>query len=1258
MHLKRLELHGFKTFAERTEVHFTSGITAILGPNGSGKSNIADALLWVLGENNIRALRGALTQDVIFAGNERRRPLGFAEVALTVDNSDGALPLPFPEITVTRRVYRSGESECFINRAACRLKDIYELFLDTGVGRDGYGLVSQGEIDQILSVRAEDRRAIFEEAAGIKKYRVRKREAERKMENTQQNLLRVADILAEIESQLEPLKRQAQAARRYRELAQRLRLLEEAWYGTRLRALSAEGERMAALEAELSEERARLEAEMAGTRTREQEARRALAALEEALERCRAAQAEGTARAATMRAEAARAEERAAEAARRAALLERELAAAEIRRAALRDEADAAAADVADLERELAARTRQVAEAARAAETARSRASQARRAQEARRQAALVRVRQEAERQARVEALAERLSQRQELAAQAAAALAEAQAELDQFRKLSGFQELAGPKAFGTADPDCVGTRTRVLQAEAAAARAAHAAREADTVLRALHAERDGVAARRQALITLTDGDDAQGADALLAAAAAGELPGPWQRLLDALRVPAHLERAVGAALGPYARAVATDNPAALEAARSWLAKRGAGAILFGPPGLSALPIRGDSLAGQIEAAGPAAAAARAVLGRAFLVPELPNPTPVPSLTGRSRYNQDSLVGKGAGGLGATHAPEFADHGTNFQIGEESEGGCWMAVTPRGDWLASVGAVHVAAAAGKDPVTAALARRREIEALGEQLAALEAALANREAAARDARDTAERAAGALHEARVAAEAARLAHQAAQDALAAAERERAQAERRRQAAADRHAHALREVESARHALTQASQPSVDADTSPLVGEGLGEGADDLETESFRDAHAAEQALADARVARAALESRLVGARAQTSRARQGLEEAERSLCQRREERAALREEAPKAFGAAELSERAAALVEQAERAAAALARAQAERLEHAARAEEAARAAARLSERLREVADRAHRVEVERTAVEAERRHLQAQWDEARLLTTEDPDGSSPTREELAAALAQSSDPQGDLQRLRRQIRSLGPVNLEAEAQYAALSERYAFLQRERTDLEQASDQLRAAIQELDAASRQAFRDAFHQIAAAFDEMFRLLFDGGRTELRLTDAHDILESGVEIIVQPPGKRAQNLLLLSGGERALTAVAMLFALLKVRPSPFCVLDEVDAALDETNVGRFIAVLRQFAAHTQFIVITHNRGTMEAADTLYGTTVEEKGVSRLLACRLEDAEWIENGRDGASGNGVSGNGASGNGTSARRAYTSSPA
>src|SRR5438552_1746541 len=349
MYLKRLEIFGFKTFAEKTEILFTPGVTAVVGPNGSGKSNVGDAVLWVMGEQNIRALRGNTSQDVIFAGNDRRKPLGMAEVSLTIDNSTHLLPLEFAEVTVTRRVYRSGEGEFFINRVPCRLRDIYELFLDTGIGRDAYSFVNQSEIDAILSVRAEDRREIFEEAAGIKKYRVRKREALKKLENTRANLTRVNDIIAEIEDQLEPLRRQAQVARRHQELASHLRELELAWYATTLRRLAAEVERLGGLITDLNAERGNLEGQLEAVRADEADRRSRLHALDVELERLRLEEAEQTRQVSQAESQAALLGEREENARRQAEALAEEIRELTTRGEELRARGEAASAAQAEL---------------------------------------------------------------------------------------------------------------------------------------------------------------------------------------------------------------------------------------------------------------------------------------------------------------------------------------------------------------------------------------------------------------------------------------------------------------------------------------------------------------------------------------------------------------------------------------------------------------------------------------------------------------------------------------------------------------------------------------------------------------------------------------------------------------------------------------------------------------------------------------------------------------------------------------------
>jgi chromosome segregation protein len=524
VYLKHLDIQGFKTFAERTQILFTPGITCVIGPNGSGKSNIADAILWVLGENNVRSLRGSTAQDIIFAGNERRRAVGLAEVSLTIDNTQSILPLDFAEITVTRRLYRSGESEFFINKVACRLRDIYELFLDTGVGRDAYSMVNQGQIDQILSVRAEDRRAIFEEAAGIKKYRVRKREAERKLDNTRQNLLRVTDIISEIEGRLGPLQRQASAAGRYRELAGKLRGLENAWYGQRIRRLTVEREGLAKLVADLKEERERLEAELKGAQDTEAQGREALRLLDERAEVLRRTESDSMQRVAAAQAEKARAEERSGEVQRRLRALEKELDELGGRIQDQVQRAENNAREEAALKKEVdGLRTALAAAQASAAEKARAH-EKAVQELESQRQAWLARARRVAGLEAGLESARSRIASLESDAKRAAAAVREAEEELrrlteERDRHLASAasqKEVAGSLS---GELDRIRTGVRETEKDLQEKRAA-----SETAARTLSQQ----SARLQALTDLGERGEgaAQGAKLLMAGVRKGEIAG------------------------------------------------------------------------------------------------------------------------------------------------------------------------------------------------------------------------------------------------------------------------------------------------------------------------------------------------------------------------------------------------------------------------------------------------------------------------------------------------------------------------------------------------------------------------------------------------------------------------------------------------------------------------------------------------------------------------------------------------------------
>jgi chromosome segregation protein len=842
VYLKELHIHGFKTFAEKTQIVFTSGITCVIGPNGSGKSNISDAVLWVLGENNVRSLRGSSAQDVIFAGNERRRPLGMAEVSLTLDNSTRILPLDFSEVTVTRRLYRSGESEFFINKVACRLKDLYELFLDTGVGRDAYSLINQGEIDQILSVRAEDRRAIFEEAAGIKKYRVRKKEAERKLEHTQQNLLRVHDIIGEIEARLGPLQRQAAGAKRYRELAGRLRVLENAWYGTRLKRLSQERAALADLVKELNEERKRLEAELAEAQEAEKAARAGVQQLDATAETLRAQESAALQRVAGAEAEKARAEERAGEIQRRLAALTKDLNELTSRIEDQVRRSESTAVEEARLKKDVDTLRGELGRAHTAAQERVRAHEAAARELERIRQAWLAKARRQAELEARVQSLEARVKSLEQTRARAVEALEDGEAELDRLsRERQSFLQASDEQK---ARAQALGAELEALrQAGKASEQALAAARmEADTRTRA----HGSLQARLQALTELGERGEGAGAGArlILNAVRRGQLKGRWSLLVDGLRAPEGLEKAVEAALGVYGDALLCDSEEAAVAALRWLrGQKGSALVLIGSPVVPETPLTGslgEALGGTDP--DPAAAWGASLLARAMVTDTL----------------DAALV------LRATTSGEGAPD-------------LW--ISRDGQWVSRCGAVSTGAQGAEGSAAAALARRRELERLQAEVPALESAAEQAREAARAAEAAARRGQTAVRDKQTEHEKARIEQQAqmreADRRNQDVERSRHRVERLRQ---DRqrtereHEGTIQSLKQAQAEFAALSQPAGEAAAAPQVdGEEAVRQAQEIARAAEAARREAEAAVSDLRVRLAEQEQRLQGAIAASRRA---------------------------------------------------------------------------------------------------------------------------------------------------------------------------------------------------------------------------------------------------------------------------------------------------------------------------------------------------------------------------------------------------
>ncbi|PYC79135.1 chromosome segregation protein SMC [Streptomyces tateyamensis] len=1182
MHLKSLTLRGFKSFASATTLRFEPGITCVVGPNGSGKSNVVDALSWVMGEQGVKSLRGGKMEDVIFTGTSGRAPLGRAEVSLTIDNTDGALPIDYAEVTISRTMFRNGGSEYAINGDTCRLLDIQELLSDSGIGREMHVIVGQGRLDSVLHADPMGRRAFIEEAAGVLKHRKRKEKALRKLDAMAANLNRVQDLVAELRRQLGPLGRQAKIARRAAGIQAELR-------DARLRLLADDLLTLRqAVQAEVADElalklrRATVEQELLGARQREavleaqveqlgprlEAGRQAWYQLSALIERTRGTIGLAEARirhatggAGTEERRGRDPEELAAEAER---VREEEAALVE----AL-EEAQYALAEAverrAELERELAAEEQRLRAAARAA---------------ADRREGLARLQGQAaaaaSRAAGAQAEIDRLAAARDEAVQRAAA---ARAEFDLLQeRVAGLE--SGDEQLETEHEQA---RERLADAE----RALSAAREASG---AAERERAALTARHETLALGLRRKDGTGA--LLAAAdrSAGLL-GPAAELITV--VPGH-ETALAAALGAAADAVAVaDRPAAAAALRLLRAEDAGRAALL----IAGAPEPTPATAGTLPAG--AHWAADLVRAPAELLP---------------------AVHRLLGGTVVVADLERAEELLAAHPG-------LTAVTADGDLLGAALAQGGAAGAPSllETQAAVDAAVRELAELAGRCAELTGQLAaakqdRGELAGEVERLTGERRRAEKQRAEVAGSLGRLGGQAR---AAAGEAERAEA-------------AVRRAEEGRRAAAEAAEElAARLEAAEELAEQGGEEPDPAERDRLAEAgSAARQAELEARLAVRTHEERvrsLAGRADSLDRAARAEREARARAAERR--RRAAHEAAVARAVAAGAGQLLACLE-------VSLARAEAERstVEQARAAREAELRAAReqgraLKDELDKLVDAGHRDEVLRAEKRLRIEQLESRALEEfgiegeELLTGYGPDQLVPPappedgQEPGEPRPYLRAEQEKRLRAAEKAYLQLGKVNPLALEEFAALEERHQFLGEQLEDLKRSRRDLLEIVRDVDQRVEQLFTAAFHDTAAQFEGVFARLFPGGEGRLVLTDPDDMLATGVEVEARPPGKKVKRLSLLSGGERSLTAVAMLVSIFKARPSPFYVMDEVEAALDETNLRRLIAIMEELRDSSQLIVITHQKLTMECADALYGVTMKGDGISQVISQRLRE-------------------------------------
>ena len=1177
MRLKELEIQGFKSFPDRTKLTIGAGITGVVGPNGSGKSNISDAIRWVLGETSSRQLRGSgKMEDVIFGGTQTRGAMGYASVALTIDNTDHGLDVDADEVTIGRRYYRSGESEYSINGQSVRLKDVYELLLNTGLGRDGYAIVSQGRITAIVGAKSSERREIFEEASGIAKYRYRKNEAERRLAAAEANLERLRDILGELERRVGPLKRDSEKAQQFLELSAVRKSLEVTLWVDAIRraneSLRDQQRKYEAAQADydrLSRQLDDFDAQSAALRERAQamvlqveQANADIRALTEANagSESEAAVLKNESEHERFRIDEAHAElERAGQgrqsieqesAAHRTAIeaLRQNLAELDERLAALR-------ASLQQLEEKAAAsgQRRDAVDAAMArlqdaATTAKVRAAAARTAADA----AETR-RAEAERQA------------QQAQQNAAAAEADQRAAADALQKAE----------------DAVTRNENIkkgLTLKLESRRRLH--EEAADALQKADRERSSTAQRIHILEDLERNLDGyqQSVKTVMRAAANRRLRGIIGPVAGILTVQKGYETAIETALGFALQNIVVEDQGCARAAIGFLKDERAGRATFLPLDT----VQGSRFTGRLT--GTAEVAADLVqadaryqhivdnlLGRIIVVEDLAEASAVAkALNYRNRIvTRDGQVvnagGSFTGGSTARSAGVFSRKQELEELRQK---------------LAKLAARHEAAQKELD------ARKAEVDNLSAQLAGAEA----------------EGMTAASERLRAGMELDRLAAAAAQYAenvhTLAAEAE-AQAQAR--AAAEEEA-----------AVAEAEAAAAEAERARCAAElaELGESAGSLSAE--REAITNE--LAETQMQRLAGEKDI------------GLHEAALQGLQSRTGETEARERELRAT-----VEAARARIEANEQKIAALERTRGENQQKIAAAEQTIRMAnaarlqaeadtAKLAQENRALTGERERMSGEMARLAERRNALESElndtntklWEEYQLTDSE------------ARALCVPFDSLTELRRqvaeTRGKIRALGNVNVGAIDEYKEVKERYDFLKAQVTDVEKARAELTRMIAELCSEMEELFATSFKEINRHFGQIFRELFGGGHARLYLSDPENVLDSGIEIEVSPPGKVIKNLSALSGGEQSLVAISIYFAILNVNPAPFCILDEIEAALDDVNVNRYAQYLHRMTANTQFIVITHRRGTMEAADVLYGVTMQEDGVSKILRLDLD--------------------------------------
>lgn len=1185
MFLKSIEVNGFKSFAQKTKFEFHKGITGIVGPNGSGKSNIADAVRWVLGEQKVKQLRSSSMQDVIFAGTENRRPQSFASVALTLDNSDHKLPIDYEEVTVARRVYRSGESEYLLNGSACRLRDVMELFYDTGIGQEGYSIIGQGQIDQILNGRPEERRELFDEAAGIVKYKRRKAVTQKKLENEEKNLTRVNDILSELERQVGPMKKQSENARIYLKKRDALKTLD-------INLFLMEADRLHKADRELGEkvelaqkQKDETEASHADVISRYQQASEEMQQLEERAKKLRSRQTELE--------------------------MDRQKAESEIR--ILEEQIHTIESDNAHFEsrkEDLENRIRQ-----------RSKAREEYEEEKAQRNSELddIRERKKEQEKQRQEMLhrIEELEEQNDGIGQKILTLMQNRAQLQKDeQKFVTMKEQADirksslnanllQRQLGSSDvedslqqasEDYEKITSEIRRNEERCEKIdlkrtswAEKLKDARDKYDELRAQYHQTSSRLESLKNIAERYDGYGNSIRKVMDRKADTPKIHGVVADLISVRKEYETAIETALGGGIRNIVTEDEETARNMIAYLKKNHYGRATF-------LPMTSVHAPKNVPAAD--ALGEPGVIGLADTLVDT-----------ESRYR--GIIGHL---LGRILVVDTIEHAVAL---ERRHRYAYRIVTLGGESIAPGGAMTGGAFRNNSNL---LGRNREMEELTEQVREIRVKgrdLKNHieeiETADGLLRDERKELNESLQKDYLTQNTAKLQMDRIHDDM-----------RRSETAADEIRKQIQEIDEEKTKIeTQRQQ----------VLEELKQ-SDQQEKELKQEQEQKKKDLEQLRAEASQIGGHVSKLAQEETAAAEKLTFSDENIQRIYRELKQLSDQMDQLCGSAESSdEEITARKEQIQQCR--------QKIENFGREIQQFKQESEENDRMRESRSAEYADCVQKREdlasdinnLDKELLRLQVRQEKCQEILQEQTDyiwneyeltyhSAINFRDE---SMTDSTSLKKEIKKLRSEIHALGPVNVQAIEEYGEIAERYEFMNSQRNDIQEARKSLIQIIDELDDGMRRQFRGKFAEIQQEFNQVFQELFGGGQGTLELTD-DDVLESGIRVIAQPPGKKLQNMMQLSGGEKALTAISLLFAIQNLKPSPFCLLDEIEAALDDANVDRYANYLHKLTKHTQFIVITHRRGTMNAADRLYGITMQEKGVSTpvsvdLIESKLDD-------------------------------------